>query len=60
MYYDIIVITAVTVMTTYLSLCSYHFRNGRLDVVKYMVTKTNSDVNLKTKNGRTPLELAGG
>ena len=37
-----------------------HFRYGNLDVVKYLVTKTDSDVNLETKDGETPLDLARG
>ena len=51
---------------TYSSHCDYYvliclltlFREGRLDVVKYLVTKTNSDVNFKTNDGETPLDLA--
>ena len=35
-----------------------HFRQGRLDIVKYLVTKTNTDANLKTKDGEIPLDLA--
>ena len=54
------VIKAVVVMTTCVSLCSCHFRYGRLDVVQYMVTKTNSDVNKKNKEGKIPLDLAQG
>ena len=39
--------------------CSYHFsNNGHLNVVEYLVTKTNSDVNSKTKSGETPLDFA--
>ena len=45
-------------MTTCMFLGLYHFRWGELDVVKYMVTKTNSDVNVKTNDGETPLDLA--
>ena len=51
------IIKAVIVVTTRVSLCSYHFRWGRLDVVKYMVTQTNCDINAKNKDGNTPLDL---
>ena len=53
----ILVIKAVIVVITCMSLCSY-FRNGKLDVVQYMVTKTNCDINAKDIYGRTPLDLA--
>ena len=45
-------------MITCVSLRSYHFRMGHLDIVQYMVTKTNCDVNAKNKAGETPLNIA--
>ena len=51
-------IKAAIVMITCMSLCSCHFRYGRLDVVQYMVTKTNCDVNAKNEDGGTPLDVA--
>ena len=52
------VIIAVIVVPTCVSLCSYHFRWGKLDVVKYMVTKSKCDVNPEDEDGKTPLDLA--
>ena len=52
------VIKAVIVVTTCVSLCSCHFRLGKLDVIQYLVTKTNCDVNAEDIYGNTPLDLA--
>ena len=54
----IVIIKAVIVVTTCMSVFSCHFRNGKLDVVEYLITKTNCDVNTKEKDGNTPLDLA--
>ena len=43
-----------------MSLCSYHFRGGHLEVVKFLLTNTTvtADVNAKDGDGWTPLHLA--
>ena len=43
-----------------MSLCSCHFRNGHLEVVKFLLTNTTvaADVNAKDGHGRTPLHWA--
>ena len=52
----------VTIDYACLSLCSYHLRYGRLEVVKFLVNETTaeSDVNSKDDSGRTPLDYARG
>ena len=42
------------------SLYSCHLRWGRLDVVKFLVNETTADVNSKTNDGETPLDVAHG
>ena len=42
----------------YMSLCSCHFRMGKLDIVKYLVNNTNANIGAKDRQGKTPLELA--
>ena len=54
----VMIIKAVIVVTTCVSLCSCHFRNGKLDIVQYIVTKTNCDMDAKNVYGDTPLDLA--
>ena len=41
-----------------MSICSCHFRYGKLDVVKYLLENSDVDVNEKTFGGDTPLDLA--
>ena len=43
-----------------MSLCSYHFRKGHLEVVKFLLTNTTvtADVNAKDRDGWTPLHRA--
>ena len=41
-----------------MSLCLYHYRNGHLTVVQYLVEKCSADVNVKDNHGRTPLHDA--
>ena len=41
-----------------MSLCSCHFRYGHLEVVKFLVTNTNVDVNARDGDGLTPLHYA--
>ena len=56
---SVLTITYSSQCDDYVLVCLFtHFSEGKLDVVKYLVTKTNSDVNLKTKDGETPLDLA--
>ena len=58
---SVLTITYSSHCDDYVLVCLFtHFRRGKLDVVKYLVTKTDSDVNLKTKDGKTPLDLARG
>ena len=41
-----------------MSLCSCHFREGHLEVVKYIVENSSADVNTKNDFGITPLDYA--
>ena len=43
-----------------MSLCSCHFRTGHLEVVKFLVTNINVDINARdrTRDGLTPLHHA--
>ena len=41
-----------------MSLCLYHYRNGHLTVVQYLVEKCSADVNLIDEDGCTSLYRA--
>ena len=41
-----------------MSLCSCHFREGHLEVVKFLLTNTKADPNATNQYGETPLHLA--
>ena len=41
-----------------MSLYSCHFRNGKLDIVKYIVKNSEANNDAKDKWDRTPLDLA--
>ena len=41
-----------------MSLCSCHFREGKLEVVKYLVQNSKVNINAKTIYGDTPLDFA--
>ena len=42
----------------YMSLCSYPFKYGHLEVVKLLVINSKLDVDSKDKSGWIPLDLA--
>ena len=41
-----------------MSLCSCHFREGHLEIVRHLVSTCGANVNIKKNDGRTPLHLA--
>ena len=41
-----------------MSLCSRHFRNDKLEVVKYVVKDLNGSINAKDNIGYTPFDYA--
>ena len=43
-----------------MSLCSCHFRNGHLEIVRHLVASCGVDVNIKDDDGDTPLHKACG
>ena len=50
----------LTIDHSCMSLCSCHFRNGHLEVVKFLLINTTvtADVNAKSNSNRTPLHYA--
>ena len=58
--YHNVLFAVVTIDHPCMSLCSCHFRNGRLEVVKFLLTNTTvtADVNAKDGDGWTPLHHA--
>ena len=41
-----------------MSLCSCHFREGHLEVVKFLLTNIKADPNATNQYGKTPLHYA--
>ena len=41
-----------------MSLCSCHFRNGHLEIVRHLVASCGADVNIKDDYEETPLHKA--
>ena len=41
-----------------MSLCSCHFRNDHLEIVRHLVLSGGADVNIKDDDGDTPLHDA--
>ena len=45
-------------INTCISLCLHHFSFGRLKVVEYLTTEASANLQCKTNDGKTPLDLA--
>ena len=45
-------------INTCISLCLHHFSTGRLKVVEYLTTEASANLQCKTNDGETPLDLA--